>query len=303
LNKDVDLADELRLQIQGGLHIGLLKPGSKLPSIREVADRRRIDHRAVARAYAQLEADRLVEVRGRSGVYVSPVAAASTPLSERDAWLASVLHAAWSRGVTMAELHHDVRRTTLHRLRCVCIESTRDHLIGFSSELAAHFGFSVIPICFRPQRDGSVDPVDHARMEAEACAADLIATTSFHAPVVEELGRRTAKRVLSITINPDIRDEVAKVIASGPVRIVVADPAFVERARAFLKTIKDGHNMELVLADDMRRAVPDDKRTVYTKAARRELGLPEFHLVAENVPFISAESAAAICKAIVQLTG
>lgn len=302
MNKEHELADQLRMQLLGGLHVGILRPGSKLPSIRETAERHGIDHRAVARAYAQLEADRLVEIRGRSGVYV---AAAETTMAgvidERLSWFATVLRDNWSRRITFAEFNNLARRTALHQLRCVCLETTVDHLVAFSSELASDFGFTVVPIRFMQRHNGTPEASDLVRIETELRAADAVATTAFHTTAVTEMAQRVGKPMITISINPGIRDAIAGLIREGPVRVVVADTAFQDRARLFLHQIPGSQNVELMRACDYKRLGRDDKRTVFTKAARRELGLAEFHLIAPDVPFISPESASDICALIVHL--
>jgi DNA-binding transcriptional MocR family regulator len=61
------LADELRQSI----HRGLLKPGDKLPSVREASRRRQLSPSTVFEAYYLLEAQGLVRSRPKSGYYVA----------------------------------------------------------------------------------------------------------------------------------------------------------------------------------------------------------------------------------------
>lgn len=302
MDKQTEISERLRLNLLGGLHLGLLKPGSKLPSIREVAEQHCVDHRAVARAYAELEADKLVEIRGRSGVYVAGSNATPAVVNDdRRTWLATLLVQAWMTQTSFPELNSLVRRVTLHQLRCVCVESTTDHLVALSSELAADFGFTVVPIRFVPQRDGTPEFIDRVRIETELRAADVIATTAFHAPALRDLCEQIGKPLITISIHPGIRDEIGKLIREGPVRVVLADPAFEARAQAFLGSITGGRNVQMVRATAYRRLQADGTRTLFTKAARRELGLPEFHLLAAGVPFISEDSAREICSVITKL--
>ncbi|HYW07386.1 MAG TPA: GntR family transcriptional regulator, partial [Longimicrobium sp.] len=66
------LVDVLRERVLGGIHTGRLDTGDRLPSYREVTEQTGVtDLRTVARAYAVLEREGLVEVRGRSGVFVA----------------------------------------------------------------------------------------------------------------------------------------------------------------------------------------------------------------------------------------
>ncbi len=71
MNSLNELIDDLRNRIVGGLPLGQLKPGDRLPSIREVRRETGRDHRAVARAYDVVAGENLLEVRGRSGAFVA----------------------------------------------------------------------------------------------------------------------------------------------------------------------------------------------------------------------------------------
>lgn len=60
------LAEEMAAAIRGGL----LRPGERLPSVRETCQQRGMSPSTVFQAYGQLEAEGLVEARARSGFYV-----------------------------------------------------------------------------------------------------------------------------------------------------------------------------------------------------------------------------------------
>ena len=62
----VELRDLLRRRIVADLHLGRVKPGGRLPSLRMVANELGVSIRAAARAYSELEKEGLVRVRGRS---------------------------------------------------------------------------------------------------------------------------------------------------------------------------------------------------------------------------------------------
>ena len=301
MQNEIELTDQLRMQLLGALHVGSLRPGAKLPSIRETAERHRVDHRVAARAYMRLEDERLVQIRGRSGVYVADASSARmSALDDQARWLANVLTDGWARRVTFAELHNSIKRATTHRLRCVCVESTRDHLVAMSSELSADFGFTVKPICFNAAGT-EVATADAHRIEAEIRSADVMITTAFHANAMRAIAETAGKPMIAICINPSMRDEIARHIQAGPLRVVVADTQFVERAMLFLKQMRNGANVQMVLAADYQPARHNDMPVLFTKAACRELGLPEFHLISGDTPFISAQSAGEISEQIIQL--
>ena len=65
------LFDQLRTQIIDGVRVGRLEPGSRLPTVREMAGRLGLAVNTVARAYRELEAAGILETRGRFGTFVA----------------------------------------------------------------------------------------------------------------------------------------------------------------------------------------------------------------------------------------
>jgi DNA-binding transcriptional MocR family regulator len=72
------LADDIARSIRGGL----LKPGQRLPSVRQASAARKLSPATIFQAYYLLEAQGLVESRARSGYYVTQAAAALPPEPE-----------------------------------------------------------------------------------------------------------------------------------------------------------------------------------------------------------------------------
>ena len=65
------LFDQLRTQVIEGVHDGTLKPGARLPTVRELAGQLGVAVNTVARAYRELENAAIVETRGRFGTFVA----------------------------------------------------------------------------------------------------------------------------------------------------------------------------------------------------------------------------------------
>ena len=65
------LFDQLRTQIIGGIRDGRLSPGTRLPTVRELAAELKMAVNTVARAYRELESAGVVETRGRFGTFVA----------------------------------------------------------------------------------------------------------------------------------------------------------------------------------------------------------------------------------------
>jgi GntR family transcriptional regulator len=61
---------QLFTQISEAVKSGALKPGTPLPTIRELAGELQINPNTVAKAYGLLERDAVIETRGRKGSFV-----------------------------------------------------------------------------------------------------------------------------------------------------------------------------------------------------------------------------------------
>ena len=63
--------EQVKQQITAQVASGALQPGDKLPTVRRLAADLGIAPNTVARSYRELEAEGVVDTRGRSGTYVS----------------------------------------------------------------------------------------------------------------------------------------------------------------------------------------------------------------------------------------
>ncbi|MFH0521685.1 GntR family transcriptional regulator [Streptomyces sp. M41] len=88
-------------QTKQALRLGLLEPGDKLPTAREVVEATAINPNTVLKAYRELEREGLVEARRGLGTFVRRAlgtAPADTPLrAELDAWAARAREAGLDR--------------------------------------------------------------------------------------------------------------------------------------------------------------------------------------------------------------
>jgi DNA-binding transcriptional regulator YhcF (GntR family) len=64
-------SEQVRMQVVDAVREGRLAAGAKLPTVRSLADELGLAVNTVAKAYKQLEADGVVEGRGRAGTFVS----------------------------------------------------------------------------------------------------------------------------------------------------------------------------------------------------------------------------------------
>ena len=87
--------EQLRAQVVAGALDGTLPAGTKLPTVRALADELGLAPNTVARAYRELETAGVIETRGRSGSFV----ALSTDAAERSLQEAAAVYAARARSL------------------------------------------------------------------------------------------------------------------------------------------------------------------------------------------------------------
>jgi DNA-binding transcriptional regulator YhcF (GntR family) len=75
------LFDQLRTQIIDGIRDGKLPPGTRLPTVRELAGQMGLAVNTVARAYRELESAGILETRGRFGTFVARIDPADTAMA------------------------------------------------------------------------------------------------------------------------------------------------------------------------------------------------------------------------------
>jgi len=98
---------QLMEQVKHAIDTGVLRPGEQLPGIRPLAEELVINPNTVAKAYRELEHERVIELRQGAGAFVSAHARAKK-LTDRvragQAIVAAAVERLQSRGITDAEI-------------------------------------------------------------------------------------------------------------------------------------------------------------------------------------------------------
>ena len=309
MDQEIALSDKLRDRILSALHLGLLQPGDRLPSIRALWREMGVDHRVVAQAYRILEDEGLVEVRGRSGVYLAPQdQLGGEVLAETARWMAGVLVEGWKRRMTLAEIPELIRRCTATvRLRCACVESNVDQMTAYSAELEEQFGVEAVPVYVSPIPLPRPDrSVEFHGVEESLRHVDLVVTTSYHSRLVRKAAENVGVPAVTLTVNSEVVETVQRRIRSGGVTLVCVDPEFGNRLTAMYADGSDGGGeIRVCLADDREAlaALDPAEPVILTRAARERLGgddaLPP--LLLPHSPTFSAHTARELLQLIIRL--
>ena len=104
-NNGIPIYVQLREQILALIGRGTLKPGSQLPTMREVAVALKIDLNTVQRAYAELERDGVLAKRRGMGSFVTEAPPAPRDARKRtEAFAARIAALAKGQGIEVDEL-------------------------------------------------------------------------------------------------------------------------------------------------------------------------------------------------------
>ncbi|MEO7348374.1 MAG: GntR family transcriptional regulator [Terrimesophilobacter sp.] len=71
LTSPVPPFEQLRVQLRDLVACGSLTPGTRLPTVRKMAEDLELAPNTVARTYRELEVDGVIETRGRNGSFVA----------------------------------------------------------------------------------------------------------------------------------------------------------------------------------------------------------------------------------------
>ncbi len=105
---DVAPYEQLRTQIAGRAAGGALAPGTRLPTVRALADELGLAVNTVAKVYRALETDGVIVTHGRRGTFVASSVAASSTAAVTAA--AAYVAACRRLGLTVTEATHLVEQ-------------------------------------------------------------------------------------------------------------------------------------------------------------------------------------------------
>lgn len=288
----VEISELLRRRIVADVHLGRLKPGGRLPSLREVAKELGVSIRAAARAYAELQREGLVAVRGRSGIYLVLPQAVEVDLAAPLDWYAEMMKEAWSRRIPITDVSDLLQQIIGNPIKVACVESTEDHMIAFCAELEEDFALETVSV--RLMAEGARVGDELVTLYDALSGADIVVTTAFHASEVKLAASLLKKPVVIVSVNDTLVEAIERQLQHRPVTIVAHDPLCVDRFReCLIERFKECGEMRVVSVDDAvaNPAIIEGTAALYTRAARKRLNEAEYHLLPPPIPFLSANAA------------
>lgn len=262
------IVEILRQRIHRALQLRALRPGDRLPTTREIASELRADPRVVADAYRTLANEGLVELRARSGVFVSQTLqlVRARPAPSRQ-WLVEVFAAGVARGVPIPQLPRVLSAAIRDRdVRVTVVATTIDQTEGICRELREDFGFASRGVLAE-----LIDP--HAALPTAIRRAELLITTEAHEKTIGSIAARLAIPVVCIAIRTDLYDAEWSLFRDRDAYVLVADPRFGRIVHRYLETIGADSTVHIVVAgEDSLSEIPPDAPVYATQAARSRIG-------------------------------
>jgi DNA-binding transcriptional regulator YhcF (GntR family) len=287
----------LRDRIARELASGALEHGDRLPSVRELGESFNTDPRVVLGAYEQLVEEGLVEIRPRSGVFVTG--------GETTVGVASILHRRWiletmagaiERDIPFSRLGEHIRiGTSMRRLRAAVIECNTDQLQSMRAELENYFGLEVETV----ELDGIV-PESPAR---ELRDADLLISGGHDREIASIAGRLSKPHIIT-RVRPSLITRLARLLARGPVYFLVVDPRFGAKMRRLLASMPDSENFHaLVVGLDDLDVIPSGAPTYVMRGAMARVeGTRHRGRVISPLRIFAAPTAREILSCILELS-
>jgi GntR family transcriptional regulator len=208
----ISLTDQLKAQIRHQITSGQLPAGTRIPPVRTLAGFLRVNRNTVARAYAELEAERVLDATPGRGTFVIWTAPRAPQVLS--AQIDRLLTAATAAGLSLDDLLAAItvragRRRGEPRPRIGFVECNPVDLAYFSRLVRETVDVPVIPMLLDD-------------LPGRLTEVDLVATTFFH---VEE-ARTTSGglEVVGLMALPDFRtlEEVARLPRAKRVALVCA---------------------------------------------------------------------------------
>lgn len=208
----ISLTDQLKAQIRHQITSGQLPAGTRIPPVRTLAGFLRVNRNTVARAYAELETEGVVEATPGRGTFVIWTAPRAPQVLS--AQIERLLTAANTAGLSLDDLMAAItvragRRRGESRPRIGFVECNPVDLAYFSRLVREAVDVPVIPMLL-DALPGRLNEVD------------LVATTFFH---VEEARTKAGDlEVVGLMALPDFRtlEEVARLPRAERVALVCA---------------------------------------------------------------------------------
>jgi DNA-binding transcriptional regulator YhcF (GntR family) len=221
------LFEQAREQLLTALHLGTVRAGQRLPSVRQLAQRSGINLKTAFAIYQRLQQEGYIELRTGSGAYVADV-----DRNDLDqAYCRSVLQLIKTNLAAASHLKLGARqyqecvarfndRSPFAAVQVAVIECNDEQIHLFAHELSGRLNVRVLPLLIdqleRPDR----------RTSRALTQSDYFITTDYHFKQVQEFAARYQKKLLQVRLNADFLSRLIAAARRGRVLMIVSNTDF-----------------------------------------------------------------------------
>ena len=225
-NQKLTLFEQAREQLLTALHLGTLRAGDRLPSVRQISQRSSINLKTAFAIYQRLKEEGYIELRTGSGAYVADVDKADM---DQDyclsiyqlikSNLAAANHLKLDPRQYYKLVQHFVEKPRLESAQITVVECNEEQVNLFTHEISSRLSVRVSPLLLdqleRPDRRA-------ARLLSQT---DYFATTDYHFKRVKELVAKYKKKILQLRVTATFLPALVAAARKGRVGEKPADEA------------------------------------------------------------------------------
>ncbi|AZR73401.1 hypothetical protein BBF96_08405 [Anoxybacter fermentans] len=240
---------QLKEQIKSMIDRGILVPGDKLPTERELAEKLQISRNRVSVAYKELEDENIIVSRQGRGTFVAGEIAGVKEPGRKDKLLKIIdlaLEEAMELGfsfddfLTIAYVRAKEKEAQMSQIKVAFVECNKEQLDSLLKEI--DLGPKVKKLSYLIQEIRK-EPV---RLKEALSAADLIVTTRFHFQELKKFLAGMNVELLEIAFEPKMSTiiKLARIPTGIPVGLICSTENFAKEVEKTLNRIGLG-NVEL----------------------------------------------------------
>jgi GntR family transcriptional regulator len=237
-NNKSALFEQAREQLITALHLGKLRAGDRLPSVRQISQRSSINIKTAFSIYQRLKAEGYIELRTGSGAYVADVDGADLD----QAYCLSIFQLIKTNLSAASHLKLDphqyfklvesfVEKSRLASMQVTVVECNQEQVNLFAHEITDRLNVRVFPVLLnqleRPDK----------RTARILARTDYFATTDYHFKQVKGLAARYKKKILQLRLNAAFLPELVSAAHRGRVLMVVSNANFFTAFRQNLLSV------------------------------------------------------------------
>jgi DNA-binding transcriptional regulator YhcF (GntR family) len=218
--------EKVREHLMTSLHLGRLRPGDRVASVRRLADITGLNRKTVHRAYGALAKEGFLAVRPGAGTFVaehSPSPRSQDMLIHAVNRCRAEAHALGLSTSAFADFLHGALNGGLHGLPVVIAECNREQIEMIGRDVRSGLGVDARPVLLD---DLLADPA------GALAGAWGVVTTDCHRPEVESAARTVGLPVYRVALDPEFPQTILRWAQRRNVVVAVGDDRF---AQVFLR--------------------------------------------------------------------